>query len=178
LSAFTSGEGRQTVTQERTWLGPRDFVGVVVLRACRPVREQGDAGAEGLAVLRVVETTTLGVLFMTSAMPPLCPPKAAANVWYVTRPSSMVSLAAIIEPTACQSAASKYGPVHCSGDSTTPSRVLYKPAVIVLTMHHFLCADLRLVLRPAHWRIAVREQALGAFRSLDCSTSGAAIPRP
>jgi hypothetical protein len=50
------------------------------------------------ACCRVVETTTLGVAFIWSAIPPLCPAKAPANVWYVTRPNSIVSDAANCDP--------------------------------------------------------------------------------
>src|SRR5690242_9996167 len=44
----------------------------------------------------------------------------------------MASCAPIIAPMACPSSGVKYGPIHASGISTTPSRVMNSPATIFL----------------------------------------------
>src|SRR6266511_2460480 len=63
-------------------------------------------------------------------MPPLWLPKASAKPSYVTRPSSMVSPAAINDPMVAPTSSLKYSPVHWSGDSTTPSNDTIRPATI------------------------------------------------
>jgi hypothetical protein len=83
---------------------------------------------------RVPETTYLGVPFIVSAISPVWFGQCAANISYVIRPSSMASWAAIIDPMACPSSGVKYGPIHSSGISTTPSSVMNRPATIFLMM--------------------------------------------
>src|SRR6266511_4070775 len=63
-------------------------------------------------------------------MPPLWLPKASAKPSYVTRPSSMVSPAAINDPMVAPTSSLKYSPVHWSGDSITPSNDTIRPATI------------------------------------------------
>src|SRR6266567_7028146 len=83
----------------------------------------------------VEETTYLGIVFILTPKSPVSVIKghAAANPWYVVRPSSSASLACSSAHLKAATSSSKNGPDHMPGSSQTPSSDTYSVATSLMT---------------------------------------------